>query len=180
MELFRPSHPPATGRKKKHFTKMQEVARKDVERAFGILQVQWRIVKNPMREWNLDTISDIMLTCIIMQNMIIENEQGRDLEGWFEQAPQTRQMQAQLTFKELAKGTREIESISAHYALRNDLMEHLWHKKGDSDFLNQAFFTAAKNVFTYLLKEILRVQIETKPYWMLSCISILSNVCITA
>ena len=121
------------GEKKQHFTKMQEAARKDVECAFGILQARWAIVKNPVCQWSLDTINDIMLACIIMHNMIVEDEQGLRLEGLFELTLETRQMQAQLSFDELADGTREIESISAHHALRNDLMDHLWLKRDDSE-----------------------------------------------
>ena len=55
--------------------------RKDVEWAFGVLQARWKIVKNPIRQWDLDTISMfIMMTYIIMHNTIIENEEGLRLE----------------------------------------------------------------------------------------------------
>ena len=67
-----------------------------------------------------------------MHNMIIEDEQGLHLEGCFDHAPETGNMQAQLSYKELAHGTGQIESVSGHHALRNDLMDHLWHKRGDS------------------------------------------------
>ena len=65
---------------KEHYTKCQEDARKDVERAFGMLQGRWEIVKNPMRKWDLDSILDIMIACIIMHNMIIEDKKGLCLE----------------------------------------------------------------------------------------------------
>jgi hypothetical protein len=65
---------------KEHYTKCQEGARIDVERAFGVLQARFEIVKNPVRQWDLGTIEDIMLACIIMHNMIIEDEQGLLLE----------------------------------------------------------------------------------------------------
>jgi hypothetical protein len=65
----------------KYFTKMQEGTRKDVERAFGILQAQWGIIKNPICIWNLKTITNIMMTCIIIYNMILDNEQGLLLES---------------------------------------------------------------------------------------------------
>ena len=47
------------------FIKMQVGARKDVERAFGCLQACWKIAKNPCRQWELETINDIMTCCII-------------------------------------------------------------------------------------------------------------------
>ena len=55
----------------KHFTKIQEGVRKDVERAFGILQAWWGIIKNLICVWDLETITNIMMACIIMHNMIL-------------------------------------------------------------------------------------------------------------
>jgi hypothetical protein len=37
------------GEKKQYFMKVQEGARKDVKRAFGVLQACWEIVKNSVR-----------------------------------------------------------------------------------------------------------------------------------
>ena len=53
-----------------------------MERAFGVLQARWEIVKNPMRQWDLETISNIMMACIIMHNMIIKDERGLRLEAF--------------------------------------------------------------------------------------------------
>ena len=61
--------------KKTHFVKLQERAKKDVDRAFGILQSRWGIVKNPCRQWELDTMA-----YIVLHNMIIEDEQAHNLE----------------------------------------------------------------------------------------------------
>ncbi|XP_012850934.1 PREDICTED: uncharacterized protein LOC105970647 [Erythranthe guttata] len=56
------------------FSKMQEAYRKDVERAFGILQARFAIVKQPGRGWNLKDLRNIMMTCIVLHNMIVEDE----------------------------------------------------------------------------------------------------------
>jgi hypothetical protein len=82
--FVQPIHQPQ-GEKKEHFTKMQAAARKDVERAFGVLQARWEIVKNPCRQYDLHTITNIMMCCIILHNMIIDDEQGQDLEPVFDQ-----------------------------------------------------------------------------------------------
>jgi hypothetical protein len=42
------------GQKKSHFTKKQEEARKDVERAFGVLQSRFAIVCGPVRFFQIE------------------------------------------------------------------------------------------------------------------------------
>ncbi|XP_020245144.1 uncharacterized protein LOC109823270 [Asparagus officinalis] len=61
-------------KKKQYFAMMQEACRKDVERAFGVLQSRFVIINGPARFWDKRTLHDIMTTCIIMHNMIIEDE----------------------------------------------------------------------------------------------------------
>jgi len=65
------------GEKRKFFAKSQEAARKDVERAFGVLQARFAIVSLPCRLWATPTMKVIMKAVIILHNMIIEDE--RDL-----------------------------------------------------------------------------------------------------
>ncbi|XP_074359189.1 uncharacterized protein LOC141698401 [Apium graveolens] len=64
--------------KRKYFAQMQESARKDVEHAFGVLQARFAIVRGPARFWDIETLKYIVLACIIMHNMIIEDE--RDMQ----------------------------------------------------------------------------------------------------
>ena len=59
------------GNKKKYFALAQEACRKDVERAFGVLQARFAIVRGPARFWDDDKLSLIMRACVIMHNMII-------------------------------------------------------------------------------------------------------------
>ncbi|XP_042959567.1 uncharacterized protein LOC122294710 [Carya illinoinensis] len=66
--------PAPHGKKKKHFTACQESARKDVERAFGILQFRFAIVHEPARYFHPEVLNDIMYACIILHNMIVEDE----------------------------------------------------------------------------------------------------------
>ncbi|KAK3183819.1 hypothetical protein Dsin_031105 [Dipteronia sinensis] len=79
--LIQTIHDPR-GRKKKLFAMKQEGCRKDVERAFGVLQSRFAIVTGPTRFWHKHVLYDIMTTCIIMHNMIIEDE--RDLDASIE------------------------------------------------------------------------------------------------
>jgi hypothetical protein len=52
--------------------------RKDVERAFGVLQARFAIVKGSTRLWKKKDIERVMQTCVILHNMIVENERGVD------------------------------------------------------------------------------------------------------
>ncbi|XP_073355182.1 uncharacterized protein [Aegilops tauschii subsp. strangulata] len=52
--------------KRKRFAQMQESARKDVERAFGVLQSRWGIVRNPALSWDETKLWEMMTACVIM------------------------------------------------------------------------------------------------------------------
>jgi len=62
--------------KETHFCKVQEGARKDIERAFGVLVKKWRILGQPIRKWYMENINDILDCCIIFHNMVIEHYRG--------------------------------------------------------------------------------------------------------
>ncbi|KAK2659762.1 hypothetical protein Ddye_006295 [Dipteronia dyeriana] len=70
--------------KEKKIDERQEAVRKEVERAFGVLQSRWHIIKGPASIWNAKDLGKIMKTCIILHNMIIENEyhEGINHESW--------------------------------------------------------------------------------------------------
>jgi hypothetical protein len=50
-----------------------------VERVFGGLQSRFAIVRGPVRHWDEETLEKIMKACIIMHNMIIEDEGAMNL-----------------------------------------------------------------------------------------------------
>uniref|UniRef100_A0A0D3BBI7 DDE Tnp4 domain-containing protein n=1 Tax=Brassica oleracea var. oleracea TaxID=109376 RepID=A0A0D3BBI7_BRAOL len=56
------------------FAQPQEAVRKDVERAFRVVQARFAIVKNPTLFWDKVKIEKIMRACIILHNMIVEDE----------------------------------------------------------------------------------------------------------
>ncbi|XP_059664219.1 uncharacterized protein LOC132309994 [Cornus florida] len=69
-----PTIPHPTTGKEKLFAQRQEVCRKNVEQAFEVLQIKWAITQRPMRYWEKNDLRLIMKTCIILHNMIIEDE----------------------------------------------------------------------------------------------------------
>lgn len=61
-------------RKDKLFAEYQEADQKDVEIGFGGATIWFAIFQKPSLAWDADILNDIMLSCIIMHNMIIEEE----------------------------------------------------------------------------------------------------------
>ncbi|XP_040374634.1 uncharacterized protein LOC121052816 [Rosa chinensis] len=64
------------GEKAKIFAQAQEGCQKDVERAFGVLQARFAIVRAPAHCWDSEILQKIMKACVIMHNMIIEDERA--------------------------------------------------------------------------------------------------------
>jgi hypothetical protein len=64
--------------KDKLYAQEQEGARKDIERAFGVLRRRWSILKQPARLYDRAVLRDVVLACIILHNMIVEDE--KDIE----------------------------------------------------------------------------------------------------
>ncbi|GJY43578.1 ALP1-like protein isoform X1 [Tanacetum coccineum] len=56
------------------YKRKQEGARKDIERAFGVLQGRWRIISQLTRAWTINKLRRVMHTCIILHNMILEDQ----------------------------------------------------------------------------------------------------------
>lgn len=128
--------------KERLFAKQQESARKDVERAFGVLQKRWHIIKGPARMWKTRDLGNIMKTCIILHNMIIENEhhQGLNPENW--EPPSNEifhgveiQRDRQFLLDVMIKRLKEVRDKEVHSDLKRDLIDNLWELYGDSDLV---------------------------------------------
>jgi hypothetical protein len=107
-----------------------------VERAFGVLQARFAIIRGPARGWNRETLINIMKACIIMHNMIIENERDTDdaNEFEYEQIDETPQVQISrertIEFVEFIQRHLSIRNSQTHSQLQSDLIEHLWQLYG--------------------------------------------------
>ena len=121
------------GSKNKHFAAAQELARKDVERAFGVLQARFAIVRGPARFWDEETLANIMKACIIMHNMIIEDEGGignLDFDGSDANPPTQVSHEPTPELEDFIKNHRSIRDIATHSQLQLDLIDHLWERYG--------------------------------------------------
>ncbi|XP_042942877.1 uncharacterized protein LOC122277043 [Carya illinoinensis] len=123
--------PSSCGNKKKNFVKVQESARKDVERAFGVLQQRFAIIRGPSRMFKVKELTNIMKTCVILHNMIIEDERDDseclniEYDQLDDNLPElSRNHTTELT--DFIQRHHDIRDSSAHHQLQEDLIEHQW------------------------------------------------------
>ncbi|KAK6120693.1 hypothetical protein DH2020_045567 [Rehmannia glutinosa] len=110
------------GPKKKYFAMKQESCRNDVERAFGVLQSRFAIVAAPTRFWRKKDLPNIMTACIIMHNMIIEDE--RNIDAPIQDAMEAPTPDVEMVvddnirFEEFLARHKRIKDKEAHIALQ--------------------------------------------------------------
>ncbi|GJV80058.1 putative nuclease HARBI1 isoform X2 [Tanacetum coccineum] len=108
----------------------QESARKDVERAFGVLQGRWGLIQQPARAYEVNTLRRIMYAGIIMHNMILE-DQNMSVVDWKHvysnpaRSLQTVWIDRCQTQRRKAK---ELRDKDTHISLQQNLMNHIWRE----------------------------------------------------
>ncbi|XP_021762922.1 uncharacterized protein LOC110727651 [Chenopodium quinoa] len=139
--------------KDKLFTTRQESARKDVECAFGVLQARFAIIRKPALAWSVKLMWKIMMTCIIIHNMIVEDERDtyfnyKDPLEFAQEQPENMSGLSSTriatiftvtpgpydpdNFCRLIASRGEIRDRQVHEGLKNDLVERLWEKSRSS------------------------------------------------
>ncbi|XP_066373737.1 uncharacterized protein [Miscanthus floridulus] len=126
--------------KHKVYAAEQEGARKDVERAFGVLQARFNIVRRPARSWSTRIIGLIMKACVILHNMIVEDEgemakESIDLNAIPGESivlpPEVQKAtNSNPCFNDVRRRNSAIRAHSVHTQLKNDLIEHIWQRFG--------------------------------------------------
>ena len=124
-------------RKHLEFSKEQEAVRKDVERAFGILQQRFAVVRLPTMTWSKDQMWEVMNCCITLHNMIIEDERKYPVSEAERRSPYYRQGPlAQLdpevptSWANFITMRQEVRDSTVHAQLQYDLVEHIWVRGG--------------------------------------------------
>ncbi|XP_071740796.1 protein ALP1-like [Rutidosis leptorrhynchoides] len=121
--LVKAPHNPIDEPRKK-FKRFQESARKDIERAFGVLQGRFAMLKTPARSKDFNKIRRHMYSCIVLHNMIQENNGfaiGRREERMIERNP-PRRLERDLRDRDAR--VKEIRDKQVHQQLEADLTEH--------------------------------------------------------
>ncbi|XP_057435838.1 uncharacterized protein LOC130728393 [Lotus japonicus] len=121
----------------KLFAQVQEGCRKDIERAFGVLQARFKIIREPARLWDIADLGIIMRSCIILHNMIVEDERDTYAQRWtdFEQSgeggsstPQPYSTEVLPAFANHVRARSELRDSNVHHELQADLVKHIWTK----------------------------------------------------
>nr|VDD57739.1 unnamed protein product [Brassica oleracea] len=122
------------GPKVELFAERQESSRKDVERAFGVLQSRFALL------WDKENIGRIMRTCVIFHNMIVENERGGyTLTDTYEfesgESSRSSKVKRRTSFNigNMLGIRNEVWDSKKHDRLKADLVENVWRKFGNAD-----------------------------------------------
>ena len=118
------------GAKNSLFAQTQESVRKDVERVFGVLQARFAVVRNPSNLWDKNKISNIMRACLILHNMIVQDERNSNTLEEFQDDDFTYTVKKATRPGNIITRRKEVRDPHIHQQLKQDLIEHIWEKFG--------------------------------------------------
>lgn len=103
------------------------------------MQARFAIVRHPARLWSQEVIKTIMKACIILHNMIVEDERGQDLDFDYstskthtaDEIPPNAEVDMAAEFNAFMNRYVEIRNEEVHDRLQADLMKHLWNRHRD-------------------------------------------------
>jgi Plant transposon protein len=67
-----------TTKRSTYYSKWQEGARKDVERAFGVIQRKFQILVHRSEQWYVEEIQTIVVCCVALHNMMVSHRIAND------------------------------------------------------------------------------------------------------
>ena len=122
------------GAKAKLFAERQESVRKDVERAFGVLQAHFAIIRGPARNMDKAELGMVMKACIILHNMIVEDERNSydlsfDYDDVEDNTPQPNvQRNHHPCYAAYLRRVAQVHNPDLHARLQSDLVEEIWNR----------------------------------------------------
>lgn len=129
MQSFGASYDP----KEAYFSKRIESVRKDVERAFGILQSRFATLRKPSLFWSFEDLQNEVLCCIILHNMILEDERGDNEVTSTSLLPQQASLgkqTKQYPLDAIISNLQNSQSLNKFLNLRESLADHLYGTRG--------------------------------------------------
>jgi len=119
--------------KTRHFATNQESARKDIERAFGVLHTRFAVIRGPAYGWDRSQINDITMTCVILHNMVVEDEGAHARNVDFLNIGQLVVPYSNNPDREaFVAAHHRLHDRNTHYQLQYDLIEHQWMRLGSA------------------------------------------------
>lgn len=133
---FVKTFPHPTTPMQKLFASAQEAKRKDIERAFGMLQSRFHILTSGCRLWDRTAMKSIIKTCVILHNLIIDFEDSHNIDGTYieddEFIPQHPFViigrQNVQTPEDRMQMISEMQNSEQHTQLQQDLMIEMWDR----------------------------------------------------
>jgi hypothetical protein len=124
VACFVKTHRNPTEEKYGRFAKEQEACRTDVH---GLLQSRWAIVRHPAKTLSVQQMWEVMTACVIMHNMIVEEERDDSVydQAWDFQDELVAQNPVPFSFQEFLHTHHEIRDRATHLVLHKDLMNHI-------------------------------------------------------
>eukprot|EP00171_Calliarthron_tuberculosum_P004333 IDg4333t1 len=133
--------------KEQVYSKAQEGVRKCVERVFGVLFTQFKMLFTPCQLWSSAEMGVIARACVIMHNMVAEvrcdeyaGDGGRGLSRHFNEADDVTDLQmvpastnAIERLQQMAPVYEQLEAPHEMHRLWGALIDHLWYRKGISE-----------------------------------------------
>ena len=134
---FVKSIPKPKTRMQRFFSTSQEAKRKDIERAFGILQARFHILTSGCRLWDCMAMGTVIKTCVIRHNLVIDYEREHSLDPGYISSDQYIPLHSFIIIpKNAGKDSAEhrqakiagMQASDHHHELQHDLMVEVWEK----------------------------------------------------
>ena len=94
------------------FTAWQEACRKDIERAFGVLQSKFQVLARPMLQINLTKIANKVATCMILHNMCVSDRVMGDERAHYNPAFNLEQYETDVEVIDLSQ-PKDLQAVQA-------------------------------------------------------------------